>query len=92
MVVRSAMKGGNEVAVVADRMMASEEFKRMVITSFNDPESEAASRRLKELVASKPYNEWVSSLPKKVYSTIISAGLIPWLVSEDAERQTGTQK
>jgi len=92
MVVRASMKGGDDLAVTADRMLGSEQFKRMVVASVDDPTSEAAQRSLRALTASKPYNQWVEALPKNVRAEMLSAGIIPWLVSEDEEqRETGVQ-
>ena len=92
MVVRASMKGGDDLAVTADRMLGSDQFKRMVVASANDPSSAAAQRSLRALTESKPYNAWVEALPKNVRAEMLSAGIIPWLVEDEQQRETGEQR
>jgi hypothetical protein len=86
-VIKSVMADKEPLSIAADRLLASSPFKRLVVVASQDPQSGMALASLQAVERSKEYNKWVSELPANAKSTLISVGLIPWLLSDEEQEQ-----
>ena len=87
----AATKEKQNLAMTADRLLASPSFKQMVVSTMDDPGSAAAQQQLRALTESKAYNEWIDQLPRSARVQVLGAGIIPFLLGEEEENQTGVQ-
>ena len=88
----AANKEKQSLAMTADRLLSSPQFKQMVIAATDDPSSDAARKALRALTETKVYNRWVDELPRTARVQVLSAGIIPFLLSDEEEqRDTGVQ-
>ena len=81
----AANKEKQNLAMTADRLLASPSFKQMVVSAMDDPASAKAQRELRALTESKVYNQWVDELPRNARVQVLSAGIIPFLLGDEQE-------
>ena len=84
-VKNAANKEKQNLAMTADRLLASPSFKQMVISASDDPSSALAQKQLRALTESKVYNQWVDELPRNARVQVLSAGIIPFLLGDEQE-------
>ena len=78
-----ARKGKDRTFEKADKLLSNPQFKELILQESRNPGSSASSRINDRVTESKEFKEWVSTLPEKTRSTVLSTGLIPYLLSED---------
>lgn len=90
-VKNAANKEKQSLALTADRLLSSAPFKQMVVSAMDDPSSKAARNALRVLTETKVYNRWVDELPRSARVQVLGAGLIPFLLGEEDQKETGVQ-
>lgn len=81
------MKGKAKATTIqkADKLLSNPAFRRAVVVSLNNPESQAARRTTNALTKSREYKQWLDELPPKLKAEIATVGFIPWLLGEEDE-------
>lgn len=84
-VVDALAKGKVPTAKAADNLLSSPQFRRLVIAEAGSPNSPAASTAREQLRKTKAFKEWIETLPQRSRSTILTVGMVPWLLSEEEQ-------
>jgi len=84
-IVDALAKGKVPTAKAADGLLSSPQFRRLVIAEMNAPGSRATERARSQMQQSRQFKKWLSTLPENTRSTVLTAGLVPWLTSTEEE-------